>query len=783
MQSTVKSEWNTPGSGQGALRHWLVRALALCVLGESVLIPAVYAQNAAQNANPSSQRMAQNNAGFNPVVPTVADEGSVTLSFSNADIESVANVLAKATGQTILVDPKVKGNINLISNRPLSKAKALDAFSTALRTSGFALVSVNGIYRVVAEADAKLISNAVVATPSQQGGDQIITRVFRLNFESANGLLPVLRPLVSPNNTINAYPGNNTIVITDFASNIQRIATLIESIDAPTSSDVQSIKLHYAIASDMAAILTKVLDTASTGGADPALKTLILAEPRSNSILVRGASAERIRQIRILVARLDLPTTNNGNIWVVPLKNAEATKLAVTLRAIVAADATLSAQASGTPGQPGTVTPNAPLNQPAQAPTAPGAMGASAATSALTSTSNPTTGGIIQAEPATNSIIITATEPLYRNLRHVIDQLDRRRTQVYIESLIVEVSSKNAAELGIQWQGIVGSGNQNVGFGGTNFTNPQGPLGSNILALGSNVNNILNPGNPSGVPIPPQQGLNLGLLTKFNGTYGMSALITALATTQGTNILSTPNLITLDNEEARIVVGQNVPIITGSYAQTGSTATVTPFQTVTRQDVGLTLRVRPQISDNGIVKMQIFQEVSSVANPFFPSGIILNKRNIESNVLVDDGQIIVLGGLIEDKYNDSSSGVPFLKDIPYLGALFRSDAKERTKTNLLVFIRPYVLRDRDQSADITQNRLDLVQKTEDQFKQAPMILPKEDLPRISELERPMVQPGAPVNPNLPSSGLTKPIPVRPASNPATAPASAAPLPPVPITVQ
>ena len=746
----------------------LVQFLVICVAGESILMPVAYAQ------------MNKPNAGSNIAVP---DEGAVTLSFSNADIESVASVLAKATGQTILVDPKVKGAINLISNKPLSKAKAIDAFSTALRTSGFALVDVNGIYRVVPEADAKLISNSVTTGKSKQEGDQIITRVFKLNFESANNLLPVLRPLVSPNNTINAYPGNNTIVITDYASNIQRIGQLIESIDAPTTSDVQSIKLNYAIATDMATILSKVLDTASTGGADPSLKTMILAEPRSNSILVRGASAERIRQIRVLVARLDVPSTNNGNIWVVPLKNAESTKLAVTLRAIVAADASLSAQVAGAPGQPGTV--NQALNQqPAnqQANTAPGATGSAAATSALTSSSNPTTGGIIQAEPATNSIIITASEPLYRSLRQVIEQLDRRRTQVYIESLIVEVSSKDAAELGIQWQGIVGSGNQNAGFGGTNFTNPQGPIGSNILALGSNVNNILSPGSTTGVPIPPQQGLNLGLLTKFNGTYGMSALITALATTQGTNILSTPNLITLDNEEARIVVGQNVPIITGSYAQTGSTATVTPFQTVTRQDVGLTLRVRPQVSDNGIVKMQIYQEVSSISNPFFPSGIILNKRNIESNVLVDDGQIIVLGGLIEDKYNDASSGVPFLKDIPYLGALFRSDSKERTKTNLLVFIRPYILRDRDQSADITQNRLDLVQKTEDQFKQAPMILPKEDLPRISDLEPPMIPPGKPVNQvpavpnNLPSSSVTKPIPVRPSN----APTFGAP---VPITIQ
>ena len=765
MQNEIKQTVHQVGVARATFKKRLAQFVMICMAGESILMPLAYAQ--------TKVNAPQSNI-------TVPDDGAVTLSFSNADIESVVSVLAKATGQTILVDPKVKGTINLISNKPLTKAKAIDAFSTALRTSGFALVDVNGVYRVVAEADAKLISNSVTTSKGKQEGDQIITRVFKLNFESANNLLPVLRPLVSPNNTINAYPGNNTIVITDYASNIQRIGQLIESIDAPTSSDVQSIKLHYAIATDMATILSKVLDTATTGGADPSLKTMILAEPRSNSILIRGASAERIRQIRVLVARLDVPTANNGNIWVVPLKNAEATKLAVTLRAIVAADASLSAQVGGAPGQPGTVNPalnQQPANQQANA--APGATGSSAATSALTSSSNPTTGGIIQAEPATNSIIITASEPLYRNLRHVIEQLDRRRTQVYIESLIAEVSSTNAEELGIQWQGLVGSGNQNVGFGGTNYTNAAGQAGSNIIGLGSNVNNILNPGNPSGVPIPPAPGLNLGLLTKFNGTYGMSALITALATTQGTNILSTPNLITLDNEEARIVVGQNVPIITGSYAQTGSTSTVTPFQTYTRQDVGLTLRVRPQVSDNGIVKMQIYQEVSSIYNQNFASGIILNKRNIESNVLVDDGQIIVLGGLIEDKYNDGSSGVPFLKDIPIIGALFRSDAKTRTKTNLLVFMRPYILRDKDQTADITTNRLNLVQQTENQFKQAPMLLPKEDLTKMSDIEPPLIPPGKPINQtpnNLPSSGLTKPIPVRPSS----APTSGAP---VPITIQ
>jgi general secretion pathway protein D len=457
---------------------------------------------------------------------------------------------------------------------------------------------------------------------------------------------------------------------------------------------------------------------------------------------------------------------NNGNIWVVPLKNAEATKLAITLRAIVAADSSLTPQATGAnPGQAiGSINATANMSNSAQQAVATSAGGASAATSALTSSSNPTTGGIIQAEPATNSIIITAAEPLYRNLRQVIEQLDRRRAQVYIESLIVEVSSTNAAELGIQWQALIGSGNQNTGFGGTNYTNAGGVPGSNIVNLSQNINGILNPSAQSTTPVPPAPGLNLGLLTKFNGVYGMSALITALATTQGTNILSTPNLITLDNEEARIVVGQNVPIVTGQYAQTGATTTVTPFQTISRQDVGLTLRVRPQISDNGLVKMQIYQEVSSIYNQNFASGIILNKRNIESNVLVDDGQIIVLGGLIEDSYSDGSSGIPFLNNIPIIGALFRSDSKSRTKTNLLVFIRPYILRDRDQSADITNNRLGLVQNAEHQFKQAPMLLPKEILPNISQFENPLIQPGKPVSSELPQ---IKPVmPSKPSALPA-----------------
>lgn len=728
-----------------SLRKACLQFLLYCLMGDFILAPAMV--------------MAQTT----PSVASNSEVGTVTLSFMNADIDSVASVVAKATGQTILVDPQVKGTINLISNKPVSKVKALDSFSTALRTAGFALVEVNGVYRVVTQADAKLVSTSVSTGKTKQEGDQIITRVFRLSYESANNLLPVLRPLVSPNNTINAYPGNNTIVVTDYASNIQRIAALIDSIDAPTSTDVQTIKLQHAFASDIAAILSKVLDTGAAGTADPALKTVILAEPRSNSILVRSSSAERVRQVRILVARLDIPGNKNGNIWVVPLKNAEASKLAITLRAIVAADAALSAQVAGGNAAANPAAAN-PQQNPAANPAATGS-GTSLGTSALVSSSTPNVGGFIQAEPATNSLIITANEPLYRNLRQVIEELDRRRTQVYIEALIVEVSSETAAELGIQWNFLLGSGNQNVGFGGTNFNVPGQGAGANIIGLGRDTSIIANPGTPpTGIPIPPAPGLNLGMISRFNGVYAMSALIRALETALGTNILSTPNLITLDNEEARIIVGRNIPILTGSYAQTGTTSTVTPFQTIVRQDVGVTLRVRPQISANGIVRMQIFQEVSSVAPIYDPSGPVINKRNIESNVLVDDGQMIVLGGLITDEYGDSTSGIPFLSSIPIIGNLFRYDNKKRIKSNLLVFIRPYVLRDKDENEQMTKNRLDLMQTKEDQFKQLPMLLPTEkNMPNVKDAEVPLVPP------RLPSDTINTSPAIKPSSPPSMAP--------------
>ena len=660
-----------------------------------------------------------------------AQGSGINLSFNNADVEAVISTVARATNRTIVVDPKVRGKISLSSSQALTPDQAIDSLSTALRMNGFALVNTAGGYRVVTEADAKLQSTQTYTSTTGVTGDQIITRVFQLNFESAANVVAIIRPLVSPNNTINALPGNNSILVTDYASNIGRIEKIIQSVDNPTSTKVETIALKNAQASKVASLVNRALETSVPQGSDPMSKPTILADPRTNSLIIRGGNAERLAQIRRLAAQLDA-SKNVGNIYVVPLKNAEAAKLAITLRALVAADNS-SADSSNINPQ-GNVNLNAQApNQSAINPLSAAGMSSAnplggapsaAASSALTSTSAPSTGGIIQADPNTNSLIITATEPVYKDLLKVIEQLDRRRAQVYIESMIVELTAANAAELGVQWQAL---NSANTAYGGTNFNGPASSGNTNIFGASAAINSALGTA-AAGAAVPALGlGLNIGSITNFGSNLAFSSLLRAVSTISGANVLSTPNLMTLDNEEARIIVGQNIPIVTGSYAQTGSTATVTPFQTYTRQDVGLTLRVRPQVSENGTVKLQIFQEVSSIQSVSNATGIILNKRNVESNVIVEDGQIIVLGGLIGDNYTDGSSKIPWLGDLPLIGGLFRYDNKSRTRTNLMVFIRPSVLRNNEQINTFSNNKLDDLEEKRKTFVQAPLLLPKENL--------------------------------------------------------
>ena len=660
-----------------------------------------------------------------------AQSNGINLSFNNADVEAVISTVARATNRSIVVDPKVRGKISLNSSRALTPDQAIDSLSTALRMNGFALVNTAAGYRVVTEADAKLQSSETYTSRTPVTGDQIITRVFQLNFESAANVVAIIRPLVSPNNTINALPGNNSILVTDYASNIERIEKIIQSVDNPSSSKVETIALKNAQAVKVASLVNRALETSVPQGGDPMVKPTILADPRTNSLIIRGGNAERLAQIRGLVAKLDA-SKNIGNIYVVPLKNAEAAKLAITLRALVAADnSSTDPTNTTTPGNANVNTqipnqsPINPMNVAGMSSANPlGGAPSAAASSALTSSSAPSTGGIIQADPNTNSLIITATEPVYKDLLKVIEQLDRRRAQVYIESMIVELTAANAAELGVQWQAL---NSANTAYAGTNFNGPASSGNTNIFGASAAINSALGTA-VAGAAVPALGvGLNIGSITNFGSNLAFSSLLRAVSTISGANVLSTPNLMTLDNEEARIIVGQNIPIVTGSYAQTGSTATVTPFQTYTRQDVGLTLRVRPQVSENGTVKLQIFQEVSSIQDVSSTTGIILNKRNVESNVIVEDGQIIVLGGLIGDNYTDGSSKIPLLGNLPLIGGLFRYDNKSRTRTNLMVFIRPSVLRNNEQNNIFSNNKLDDLEEKRKTFVQAPLLLKKENL--------------------------------------------------------
>ena len=614
-----------------------------------------------------------------PAQPAPRFRGApVTLNFVNADIEGVARAMAAILRQQFIVDPRVRGSITLYSEEPLTPNEAYLNFLAALRGLGFTVVEVNGIFKVVPEADAKLQAGTVSIDSVSRRGDQVITQIFRLNHENANNLVPVLRPLITPNNTINVNPGNNTLVITDYADNLQRLAQIIAAMDTPAAGDVEVIPLRYAVASDIAPLLQRLTDGgtaqgapgAAAGAAGSTAAPSILIDTRSNSLIVRSANPSKMSGVKSLIAKLDVQPQGaavSGNIWVVHLKNADATKLAQVLRAAFSAG-------SGGASTGGSIT-TSPL-----AANAAGAAGTANAVSAgaapINPSAGPSTGGFIQADPSTNSLVITAPEPLYRQVRGMIDQLDERRAQVYIESMIVEVTGSNTADFGFQWQGLIGGKNSsNIIVGGTNF----GTTGTNLVT----IDQAQLSGNASGISLSP--GLNVGLVRNFFGRFGLAAIANFLQSQANTNIMSTPNLVTLDNEEAKIIVGSNVPFVTGQFTATGTAAT-NPFQTIERKDVGITLRIKPQIGENGSIRMTIFQESSSLSAETAPgtsnAGPSTNKRSIESNVVVDDGQILVLGGLIEDSYTDNKSKVPLLGDIPYIGNLFRSETRTKKRTNL-----------------------------------------------------------------------------------------------------
>jgi len=695
----------------------------------AVLAAAAWAADTGSGNPQNSSKPATDKAGRGggAVAARAGDPDMVTLNFVNADIEGVVKAVSEITGKNFLLDPRVKGTVNVVSARPMSRSLVYEVFLSALRLQGYAAIEERGIVKIVPESDAKLQSGPTFGPRERPRalGDQIQTQVFALKYESAAKVLPILRPLIAPNNTIAAYPNNNTLVITHYASNLQRIERIIDSIDQPSGTEPIVIPLRHASALDVAQTINRLFGEAGTApgaaGADATQRMTIVADTRSNSLLARSDNPSRLSRLRSLVAMLDSPTNVGGNIHVVHLKNAEAVKVAETLRAIYYGESA-SRPAQGT-------TPVSAISPLAQAQGA----GMSPATTPLASASGGQgsasgQSGIIQADAATNSIIIIAADAIYNNLRVALDKLDVRRAQVYVEALIAELTADKAAEFGVQWQDFSAAGSTDPSaraLGGTNF----GTTGQNIIGISQSPGTI-------------GRGLNVGVIRGrvtipgIGEILNLGVLVRALETDNNANILSTPTLLTLDNEEARITVGQNVPFITGQYALSGAATTPTPFQTVERKDVGLTLRIKPQISEGGTVRLQLYQEVSSIQDTTNPAGIITNKRSVESTVLVDDGQIVVIGGLIQDSIKDGVEKVPFLGDIPVLGALFRYSSRSRSKTNLMVFLRPIVVRDAGGADALTGERYEYILGEQRKAKPAPT-------PELPNIESPTLPPRKP----------------------------------------
>jgi general secretion pathway protein D len=699
-------------------------------------------------------------------------DDTVVLNFVNADLEAVVRAVGQFTGRTFVIDPRVKGTLTLVTERPVTRQQAYEELLSALRLQGFTLVEspeAGGVARILPEADAKLQGGRVV-TPSSGAprGDQVVTQVFRLQYESATNLVTVLRPLIAPNNTISAYPANNTLVITDYAENLRRLARIIEAIDSPATAEVEVVPLKYGLATDVAAILTKALDEGArnTGqAADSGQRVSVLAEPRTNMLILRAASRARLDQARLLIVRFDQPSLTPGNINVVYLRNAQAVKLAPLLRAVLSSDPSFLQQATSgglsvTPlssslGQ--TSTNATPATQTAQQASGGGANYPASPSGG----SGGAVAGMIQADAATNSLIISAPEPLYRNIRSIIDRLDVRPAQVMIESLVVELTGQKAAEFGIQWQALnglsnVSSSNSSQFVGGTNF----GSGTSNIVGL-------------AGAITSPAPGLNLGIIKgqiTIGGTTitNVGLLARALETVANTNILSRPNIQTLDNEEGKFLVGQNVGLLTGAYANTTTSAsTVNPFQTFERHDVGLQLAIKPQISEGGTVRLAIYIEDSSVASGSSADNPVLNKRSFQTNVLVEDGSFVVISGLIQDQADETQNKVPILGDIPLIGRLFRYDTRAHTKTQTMVFLRPTIIRDEKAAADIAVNRYDYIRTEVERSRQGsfPPLpdLSVEPLPPAPPPTQPKSSKSAPAAPSASSRAQSPPVASTPAA--------------------
>ena len=595
-----------------------------------------------------------------------ADE--ITLNLKDADIRALISTVSKFTGKNFIIDPRVKAKITVISSETLTPEEVYEVFLSILQVHGYAAVPTGSVIKIVPEVNAKQGPLPMSSTTPGKPGDELITKVISLDHVPAAQLVPILRPLVPQQGHLAAYNPTNTLIITDHAGNIQRLMRIIAGVDRAESDELEVIPLQHASAPELVRIVNSLYPQAAK---DQANSINLAADERTNSILMSGERAIRLK-IRTTIMQLDTPLDDGGgNTHVVYLRYAKAENMVKILTG---------------------------LQEQQAKKTTTGARGTSATTTAsrqVAGASFISDTAIIQADEETNALIITADPNTLLTLKSVIRQLDIRRAQVHIEAIIAEISTNRDKEIGI---GAV--------VDGTESSDNTFPVGiSNLVGLGDLIAAAAGSEEAAlGVLQNLGSGLTVGVGGENSAGVRYGLILRALQTDSAANILSTPSIVTLDNEEAEIVVAQNLPFITGQFTGAGSLNPQNPFQTIERQDVGLTLKVTPQINEGDTIKLDLEQEVSDVVTITENSGPVTRKRSIKTSVLVDDGGILVLGGLIEEIVDDTQSKVPLLGDIPILGKLFTSRASTKRKQNLMVFLKPSILRDFSDAAFVTNEK-------------------------------------------------------------------------------
>jgi general secretion pathway protein D len=622
---------------------------------------------------------------------------TITPAFRDADLTQIIEAVSQITGKTFIVDPRVRAQVTILSSTPMSPEAFYETFLSILQVHGFVAVPAGNSIKIIPDANARQgPGQADLPERINGGSDEFITQVIGVRNVSAAQLVPVLRPLIPQYGHLVAYPPSNMLIISDRASNVSRMMRIIQRIDLGGDEEIDIVRLENASAAEIVRVVNALNQGPGQQAEAAGTGARLVADDRTNSVLISGEKAQRLR-LRTLVTHLDTPLETGGDTRVRYLNYADAEQIAGKLKE----------QVTG-------------ITQ--AAPGAPGAQGGPQAAADRSTT--------IWADKQTNALVVTAPPKIMRSIMGVVDKLDIRRLQVLVEAILVEVSENKTSELGVNWA---------VGNTDSDSTVPIGTFNQNVggASIGSIAAAISDPDNidPSLLP----SGLTLGAGRFLDSGTNFAVLLRALRGDAHTNILQTPSIITLDNEEAEIKVAQEVPFLTGSFSNTGVSnqqGQVNPFQTIQREEVGTILKITPQINEGDAVMLKIEQEDSSVAAGTQGAvDLVTNKRTVTTTVLVDDGGVVVLGGLITDTARENENRVPILGSIPIIGELFKTRFGNKEKRNLMLFIRPTIIRDGAQAAIETNAKYNVVRNQQLNRRRGKVtLLPGERQPLLPPIE-------------------------------------------------